>query len=507
MENQTPVNPCKLISDREQTEYLPLCPAIIHKHVITETNGNRELTVYSYPCTEQKPLVLTLSVTCMDMRRSCVGKFTAQVACGCSTPIDCPEHTVYVHSRIESVTCGSLALWSRGEREPITLPEQEYLWQTDPLYEQIRRECDGIVTPVYRPDTLQEIWRCTCGHINLEESSHCGKCHVSHTWLEDHFDISYLESQNALFEKAIEKKPAKKVNAAKSKAERDKIKMIGILTGIGTVAILTILLFTLIFPNIRYNKAADLLLQGDFDGAIAGFTALGDYRDAKERALDATYQKAQHLTGLSSVYMTTSQKEPWYSITDDGILSFQKDEYTGSWDNFIVPDVVDGIIVRALEKNFFLNCGALTYCTLSDCIETLGDQTFFNCTSLTSVVFGRNIRCLGARTFINCTALESITIPDTVEEIGIRTFNSCTNLRSVTLGSGISEIPDYLFSCCYSLETLVIKSAVTSIGNFAFSECPSLKEIEYMGTFEQWNQVVIGTENAILDEIPIKCVQ
>jgi len=123
------------------------------------------------------------------------------------------------------------------------------------------------------------------------------------------------------------------------------------------------------------------------------------------------------------------------------------------------------------------------------------------------VVFGRNIRCLGARTFINCTALESITIPDTVEEIGIRTFNSCTNLRSVTLGSGISEIPDYLFSCCYSLETLVIKSAVTSIGNFAFSEFPSLKESEYMGTFEQWNQVVIGTENAILDEIPIKCVQ
>ncbi|MBP3393313.1 MAG: leucine-rich repeat domain-containing protein, partial [Lentisphaeria bacterium] len=220
-------------------------------------------------------------------------------------------------------------------------------------------------------------------------------------------------------------------------------------------------------------------------------------------AADATYQKAQALTGLSEVYLTTTAESPWLTITEDGILSLRKDDYTGSWDPFVVPDMVDGIIVRGLDKNFFLNCKDMVSVELSDCLEVLGEQTFFNCESLTTVKFGANLHTLGPRTFINCYSLKEITIPDTITKIGLRAFNSCTGLRKVTLGCGITKVPSYLFSCCYSLEQVVFCAPITAIDEFAFSECPALEQITYGGTEAEWNAVVIGEENEALNDAEV----
>lgn len=493
----------KIISDREQKEYLPLCPVQVQKNTITEEEGKRVLRVAVTPCTDKTSLSCRLTLQFTDARRAAAGESEAVLVPGEDTPIFCPDNAVYVHSRVEEVRQNDTVLWERGDRIPMQLPEQALLWQTDPLYDQIRRECDGIVTPVYRPDTAEGVWRCTCGQINLENSPVCGRCHVERKWLDEHFDEAYLTEEKRIHDEMEAKNPAKKVTVSRTKMESDRLKMIAIFAGIGAALLLLILTVTLIIPSIRYAQANGMLEDGDFDGAIAVFTDLEDFRDADRRAADATYKKAQALTGLSEVHLTTTAESPWLTITEDGILSLRKDDYTGSWDPFVVPDMVDGIIVRELDKNFFLNCKDMVSVELSDCLEVLGEQTFFNCESLTTVKFGANLHTLGPRTFINCYSLKEITIPDTITKIGLRAFNSCTGLRKVTLGCGITKVPSYLFSCCYSLEQVVFGAPITAIDEFAFSECPALEQITYGGTEAEWNAIVIGEENEALNDAEV----
>ena len=502
MENENKAD-IKIISDREQKEYLPLCPVQVQKNTITEEDGKRILQVTVTPCTDKTPLRCRLTLDFTDARRAAAGTDSVLLTPGEETSIPCPGNAVYVHSLVEQVWQGETLLWERGDRTPQILPEQAILWQTDPLYDQIRRECEGIVKPVFRPDTAEGLWRCTCGQINLEETETCGRCHTGRKWLEEHFDEAYLTEEKRIHDEMEAKNPAKKITVSRSKIESDRLKMIAIFSGIGAALLLFILTVTLILPSIRYGKADRLLASGDYDGAIALYTDLENFRDAEERAADATYKKAQYLTGLEEVYLTTTAEQPCFSITEDGILSLRKDDYTGSWDHFVVPDMVDGIIVRELDKNFFLNCKDLVEVTLSDCLEVLGEQTFFNCESLTTVNFGANLHTLGPRTFINCYSLTEITIPDTITKIGLRAFNSCTSLRTVHLGSGITKIPSYLFSCCYSLERVSFGTPITAVDEFAFSECPALKKIYYPGTSADWNAVMIGEENDILDTVEV----
>ena len=208
------------------------------------------------------------------------------------------------------------------------------------------------------------------------------------------------------------------------------------------------------------------------------------------------------MTGLDEVYLVTTEDCPWFSITEDGVLSMRKDDYKGSWEEFAVPDLVDGIIVRELDRNFFLNCKELQTVVLSDCIEVLGEQVFYNCDALTEVRFGKNLKTIAPRAFINCVSLTSITIPDTVETIGLRAFNSCTALTDVTLGRGITEIPSYLFSCCYKLRRVNCLGTITTVGDFAFSECPALEKL-YVPAGCDWNAVAIGSDNDDLSHTEI----
>lgn len=57
-----------------------------------------------------------------------------------------------------------------------------------------------------------------------------------------------------------------------------------------------------IVPSMQYQKAETLMLEGDYDGAAAAFTELGNYKDAadrameaKQRALEAQYIRAEEL--------------------------------------------------------------------------------------------------------------------------------------------------------------------------------------------------------------------
>ncbi|MBQ7921508.1 MAG: leucine-rich repeat domain-containing protein [Clostridia bacterium] len=496
----------KIVSDREQKEWYALCPLVITKNTITKGEDAAYLSVSMVPCTDKAIGKVEIETVFSNARRVKIDTVGYTIRPGQSSDLPCPVDAVYAHTTAEKIygEDGSL-LWEKGDLAPAVLPEQEILWQTDPLYAQIRRECEGVVNPVYRPDTVNGGWRCTCGHINLDSAESCGACHTGHDWLIRHFDPDYLKERMSVSEeKKTVSAEKKNVNFRHEKVRDDQRRMKLMGGGIAAAVVLLILLFTFIIPSIRYSGAEKALAAGEYDKAAAVFTDLGSFRDANERTAEAMYRKAQAMTGLSEVNMVTTAECPWFVISEDGVLSLRKDKYIGSWDHFIVPDLVDGIIVRELAKSFFLNCRDMKTVTLSDCIEVLGEQTFFNCESLTEVHFGSGIQNIGPRAFINCYSLTEITIPDTVVSIGLRAFNSCGDLRKVTLGAGITELPSYIFSCCTSLEELVLRAPVTKIAAYAFSECPAVEVISYAGTKAQWDAVVIEPEeNGILEKVTV----
>ena len=68
---------------------------------------------------------------------------------------------------------------------------------------------------------------------------------------------------------------------------------------------------------------------------------------------------------------------------------------------------------------------------------------------------------------------------------------------------GITEIPEYCFNYCTKLETLTIPTSVETIEYGNFFRTPSLKTINYKGTQEQWNEIIIKDNNPDLSRATI----
>ena len=96
-------NEIKIISDREQKEYLPLCPVQVQKNTITEENGSRTLQITLGACTDKTPLRCRLTLQFTDARRAPAGTEEVTVSLADNTPVPAPDTAVYVVSRVEQV--------------------------------------------------------------------------------------------------------------------------------------------------------------------------------------------------------------------------------------------------------------------------------------------------------------------------------------------------------------------------------------------------------------------
>ena len=85
-----------------------------------------------------------------------------------------------------------------------------------------------------------------------------------------------------------EAEEAKKAEADRQRKAKAAEKKIAIVAGIATAVIaLVLVIVNVIIPAVNYSKAEKLLAAGDYDNAIAAFAALGDYRDAAEKKIQA----------------------------------------------------------------------------------------------------------------------------------------------------------------------------------------------------------------------------
>ena len=85
-----------------------------------------------------------------------------------------------------------------------------------------------------------------------------------------------------------EAEEARKAEADRQRKAKAAEKKIAIVAGIATAVIaLVLVIVNVIIPAVNYSKAEKLLAAGDYDNAIAAFAALGDYRDAAEKKIQA----------------------------------------------------------------------------------------------------------------------------------------------------------------------------------------------------------------------------
>lgn len=117
--------------------------------------------------------------------------------------------------------------------------------------------------------------------------------------------------------------------------------------------------------------------------------------------------------------------------------------YTGTLPETVVPAVIDGYPVYAIEN---LRSPILTHVVVSEGIEVIGDY---------------------ASTSNNVGTLESISLPQSVKKIGRGAFSGQEKLREVSLG-GVVEIGDDAFRYCPNLKQIVLPDTVETIGWRAF---------------------------------------
>ncbi len=160
-------------------------------------------------------------------------------------------------------------------------------------------------------------------------------------------------------------------------------------------------------------------------------------------------------------------------------------------------------IIIDYEESF---CGGITIpSTLGGYpVIEIGEFAFDYCTNLTSIIIPESVRIIGMYAFNGCTGLTEIIIPDNVTSIGFEAFGRCSSLKSIEIPNEVTCIDVHMFFNCVSLESVVIPNSVTQIGLGAFDNCPNLRDVHYIGTEEQWNNIVISSRNEYLTSANVR---
>ena len=163
-------------------------------------------------------------------------------------------------------------------------------------------------------------------------------------------------------------------------------------------------------------------------------------------------------------------------------------------DSFVtVPAVSDvGDMVVAIGPNAFKGAGNLVGISLPTSLRSIGSYAFYN-SSLRSVEIPENVTSIGDYAFANCRSLASI---------GVAAGNGSYSSTRGVLFSG-----DRSVLICYpsgmTATSFAMPSRVEEIKPMAFYNCNSLSSITYTGSASQYNSIIVGAGNDILDEVRV----
>ena len=190
--------------------------------------------------------------------------------------------------------------------------------------------------------------------------------------------------------------------------------------------------------------------------------------------------------------------------------------YVGSDSYVLIPPIIAGHPVTAINDHAFYNQAGLTSVTIPASVTSIGDGAFAGCSNLTSIavdpananfasadgvlfdktfttllqcpaglnggfVISNNVTSLGNEAFENCAGLTSILIGSSVTNVGNSAFSGCFNLASLTLPGSVTSLGDAAFGGCSNLTSITIPASVTNVGVGAFANCSRLTQAYFLG--------------------------
>ena len=149
-------------------------------------------------------------------------------------------------------------------------------------------------------------------------------------------------------------------------------------------------------------------------------------------------------------------------------------------------NIPNGLAV--LDGCVFSGCWRLKQITIPNSVTKIEGGAFQR-SGLESIVIPKSVTSIGGGVFQECNYLSSVTLPSSIKTIDDSAFLACESLTNIVIPDGIVKIGDSAFYHCKALNSITIPASVKSIGDLAFNGCDALKDVYYLGTNEQWQEI------------------
>ena len=260
------------------------------------------------------------------------------------------------------------------------------------------------------------------------------------------------------------------------------------------------------------NGTYSILPKGDFD---AETLIIPSSYNGKPTVLDDYVVFSQNYKNVSKLIVSEG-------ITHIGAQSF--------WSLKTLEHVILPTTLKSIGEGAFAYCDSIVRVKIPEGVEKIDSTAFYDCNSLKGVWLPSTLREIGSSAFYSCNLLTDIIIPDGVTIMGGSLFRFCENLKTIYLPPSITEktgawfgdctvltrvrIPNgtttlyksEFFNCQYLAE-ISIPTTVTTIEEKCFAYCVRLKNIYFLGTVEQWNNIekIDGWNEGTKSPITVTC--
>lgn len=192
-----------------------------------------------------------------------------------------------------------------------------------------------------------------------------------------------------------------------------------------------------------------------------------------------------------------------------------------------LKNLIIGENVTMIGSNAFADCGNLTCVIIPDSVISVGNGAFCSCEKLMSVIIGENVSYIGYETFRGCERVVEIINKSKVAvqcpQSSSYFYKTCGTTRIKAIGEYLFYIDDdynYLIGYTGDSKELIlpdlndgesygidwrvfnVRKDITSVTipvNVKFIEgsifwgCEKLTTMNYLGTMEQWSNIIVDT--------------
>lgn len=148
-------------------------------------------------------------------------------------------------------------------------------------------------------------------------------------------------------------------------------------------------------------------------------------------------QELQEIQETDEIQVAQEIEEPQTAQTTESGLSYTVDEndeititgYSGTDNNMVIPETIEGKTVVAIGAKAFMNNITIVTADLPDTIKELGKLSFWSCENLIEIEIPKSVELIGTSSFQLCSSLHKIIIYENtkLEEgtSGNRIFSNC----------------------------------------------------------------------------------